>query len=63
MSGTSPANTKSSFQTDTTNNNVTNNVTLVVNIEDLLQVLNSKGGSHVTNVPQFDVEDFSSWKD
>ncbi|GJV31687.1 retrovirus-related pol polyprotein from transposon TNT 1-94 [Tanacetum coccineum] len=31
--------------------------------EDLPQLLNSRGGSHVTNVPNFDVEDFSSWKD
>ncbi|GKF25857.1 hypothetical protein Tco_0081751 [Tanacetum coccineum] len=35
----------------------------VVNNEDFPQLLDSKGGSHVTNVPQFDVEDFSSWKD
>ncbi|GJT35902.1 hypothetical protein Tco_0926321, partial [Tanacetum coccineum] len=31
--------------------------------EDLPQVLDSRGGSHVTNVPPFDVDDFSSWKD
>nr|GEU53902.1 retrovirus-related Pol polyprotein from transposon TNT 1-94 [Tanacetum cinerariifolium] len=34
----------------------------VVN-EDLPQLLDSKGGSHVTNVPTFNVEDFFSWKD
>nr|GEU76335.1 retrovirus-related Pol polyprotein from transposon TNT 1-94 [Tanacetum cinerariifolium] len=42
----------------------TNNVTPdVVVTKDLSQILDSRGGSHVTNVPNFDVEDFSSWKD
>nr|GEZ11954.1 hypothetical protein [Tanacetum cinerariifolium] len=30
--------------------------------ENLPQLLDSKGGSHVTNVPAFDNEDFMSWK-
>ncbi|GKD42964.1 hypothetical protein Tco_1267609 [Tanacetum coccineum] len=30
--------------------------------ENLPQLLDSKGGSHVTNVPVFDKEDFTSWK-
>ncbi|GKA68068.1 hypothetical protein Tco_0767985 [Tanacetum coccineum] len=30
---------------------------------DLPQLLNSRGGSHVTNVPAFDVDDFTSWKE
>ncbi|GJW34620.1 hypothetical protein Tco_0057540 [Tanacetum coccineum] len=34
----------------------------VVN-ENLPQHLDSRGGSHVTNVLDFDIEDFSSWKD
>ncbi|GKB27418.1 hypothetical protein Tco_0866819 [Tanacetum coccineum] len=29
---------------------------------NLPQLLDSKGGSHVTNVPAFDKEDFTSWK-
>ncbi|GJS43086.1 retrovirus-related pol polyprotein from transposon TNT 1-94 [Tanacetum coccineum] len=32
-------------------------------ILDLPQLPDSRGGSHVTNIPAFDVEDFSSWKD
>ncbi|GJV71663.1 hypothetical protein Tco_1491658 [Tanacetum coccineum] len=31
--------------------------------KDLPQLLNSRGGSHVTNVSAFDVDDFTSWKD
>ncbi|GKD82944.1 hypothetical protein Tco_1349783, partial [Tanacetum coccineum] len=34
----------------------------VVN-EDLPQLLDLRGGSHVIDVLAFDVEDFSSWKD
>ncbi|GJY97539.1 hypothetical protein Tco_0514449 [Tanacetum coccineum] len=30
--------------------------------ENLHKLLNSRGGSHVTNVPAFDKEDFRSWK-
>ncbi|GKC49589.1 retrovirus-related pol polyprotein from transposon TNT 1-94 [Tanacetum coccineum] len=48
--------------TDTINNPTTTNVVPIVD-EKLPQLLNSRGGSHVTNVPEFDEEDFSSWKD
>ncbi|GKA07225.1 retrovirus-related pol polyprotein from transposon TNT 1-94 [Tanacetum coccineum] len=48
--------------TDTINNPTTTNVVPIVN-ENLPQLLDSRGGSHVTNVPEFDEEDFSSWKD
>nr|GEU46251.1 hypothetical protein [Tanacetum cinerariifolium] len=48
---------------DITNNTTTTNVSQNVVNEDLPQLLNSRGGSHVTNVFAFDVEDFSSWKD
>ncbi|GKF79462.1 hypothetical protein Tco_0235030, partial [Tanacetum coccineum] len=51
------------FQTDNTNNTGTNNVAPNVVNEDLPQLLDSRGGSHVTNVPPFDVDDFTSWKD
>ncbi|GJW31991.1 hypothetical protein Tco_0052023 [Tanacetum coccineum] len=44
-------------------NTTTNNVAQNVVNEDLPQLLYSRGGSHVTNVSTFDVEDFSSWKD
>nr|GEX08865.1 hypothetical protein [Tanacetum cinerariifolium] len=30
--------------------------------ENLPQLLDSRGGSHVTNIPDFDKEDFTSWK-
>ncbi|GJY42380.1 hypothetical protein Tco_0429650 [Tanacetum coccineum] len=76
MSGTIPAplvpnygNTRNTnrvedaFQTDTTNNTGTNNVTQNVVTKDLLQLFNSRGGSHIINVSSFDVDDFSSWKD
>ncbi|GKA94811.1 hypothetical protein Tco_0816849 [Tanacetum coccineum] len=46
-----------------TNNMTTNNLAQNVVNEDLPQLLDSRGGSHVTNVPDFDKEDFSSWKD
>ncbi|GJY08118.1 retrovirus-related pol polyprotein from transposon TNT 1-94 [Tanacetum coccineum] len=48
---------------DITNNKTTTSVAQNVVNEDLPQLLDSRGGSHVTNVPAFDVEDFSSWKD
>nr|GEY64951.1 hypothetical protein [Tanacetum cinerariifolium] len=52
------------FELDTTNNNGTNNViNNVVGKDDLHQLLDSRGGSHVTNISQLDVEDFTSWKD
>nr|GEV55672.1 hypothetical protein [Tanacetum cinerariifolium] len=54
-----PNRVENGFQTNNTGiNNVTKNV---VN-EDLLQLLDSRGGSHVTNDAPFDVDDFSSWK-
>ncbi|GKB60530.1 hypothetical protein Tco_0916716 [Tanacetum coccineum] len=50
----------------TTNNpiNTTNttNVSKSVVDENLPQLLDSRGGSHVTNVLAFDAEDFTSWK-
>nr|GEY66920.1 hypothetical protein [Tanacetum cinerariifolium] len=49
--------------TDNTNNATINNVAQNVVNEDLPQLFDSRGGSHVTNVPNFDVDDFSSWKD
>ncbi|GKC80424.1 hypothetical protein Tco_1131198, partial [Tanacetum coccineum] len=51
------------FQTDNTNNTGTNNVAYNVVNEDLPQLLYSRGGSNVTNVPPFDVDDFTNWKD
>ncbi|GJT50742.1 hypothetical protein Tco_0976899 [Tanacetum coccineum] len=49
---------------DNANNEGTYNATTnVVNEEDLPQLLDSREGSHVINVPQLDVEDFSSWND
>ncbi|GJT28788.1 retrovirus-related pol polyprotein from transposon TNT 1-94 [Tanacetum coccineum] len=50
-------------QTDTINNTTTTNVAQNVVDENLPQLLDSRGGSHVTNVHEFDEEDFSSWKD
>ncbi|GJR71628.1 hypothetical protein Tco_0083993 [Tanacetum coccineum] len=50
-------------ETDNTNNSGTNNATNnIVGEEDLPQILDSRGSSHIANVPQLDVEDFSSWK-
>ncbi|GKC29654.1 hypothetical protein Tco_1036948 [Tanacetum coccineum] len=49
--------------TDTINNTTTTSVVQNVVDENLPQLLDSRGGSHVTNVPKFDEEDFSSWKD
>ncbi|GJU32880.1 hypothetical protein Tco_1176469 [Tanacetum coccineum] len=52
------------FEPNNANNNDTNNATNnVVGKDELPQLHDSKGGSHVTNVPQLDVEDFTSWKD
>ncbi|GJU65988.1 hypothetical protein Tco_1252247 [Tanacetum coccineum] len=48
---------------DNTNNTTTNNVAQNVVNEDLSQLLDSRGGSYVTNVPDFYKEDISSWKD
>ncbi|GJZ48016.1 hypothetical protein Tco_0601848 [Tanacetum coccineum] len=49
--------------TDTINNTTTTSVVQNIVDEYLPQLLDSRGGSHVTNVPEFDKEDFSSWKD
>ncbi|GJU61415.1 hypothetical protein Tco_1243250 [Tanacetum coccineum] len=51
------------FQTDNTNNTDTNNVAPNVVNEDLPQLLDSRRGSLITNVPAFDVDDFTNWKD
>ncbi|GJW06081.1 hypothetical protein Tco_1568504, partial [Tanacetum coccineum] len=52
------------FKDDNVNNNGTNNATAhVVGEEDLPQLLDSKGGSHVINVLQLYVKDFTSSKD
>nr|GEX37279.1 hypothetical protein [Tanacetum cinerariifolium] len=47
---------------DTMPTNATPNVSQSVVDENLPQVLDSRGGSHVTNVPNFDKDDFTSWK-
>ncbi|GKB57202.1 retrovirus-related pol polyprotein from transposon TNT 1-94 [Tanacetum coccineum] len=57
-----PNRVEDSFQTDNTNNTGTNNVALNVVNEDLPQLLDSRRGSRVTNVPAFDVDDFTSYK-
>nr|GEY62771.1 hypothetical protein [Tanacetum cinerariifolium] len=48
--------------TDPINTTTTTNVSQSVVDESLPQLLDSKGGSHVINVPAFDKEDFTSWK-
>nr|GEX34972.1 retrovirus-related Pol polyprotein from transposon TNT 1-94 [Tanacetum cinerariifolium] len=48
---------------DNINNTTTKNVGQNVVDENLPQLFDSRGGSHVTNVPEFDKKDFSSWKD
>ncbi|GJW57800.1 retrovirus-related pol polyprotein from transposon TNT 1-94, partial [Tanacetum coccineum] len=48
--------------TDPINTTTTTNVSQSVVEENLPQLLDSRGGSHVTNVPAFDKEDFTSWK-
>ncbi|GJW65329.1 hypothetical protein Tco_0117213 [Tanacetum coccineum] len=48
--------------TDNTNNTTTNNVGQNVVDENLPQLLDSRGGSYVINVPEFDKKDFTSWK-
>ncbi|GJZ10170.1 putative ribonuclease H-like domain-containing protein [Tanacetum coccineum] len=47
---------------DPINTTTTTNVSQSVVDKNLPQLLNSIGGSHVTNVPTFDKEDFTSWK-
>ncbi|GJT93317.1 hypothetical protein Tco_1082162 [Tanacetum coccineum] len=46
--------------TDPINITTTTNVAQSVADENLPQLLDSRGGSHVTNVPAFDKEDFTS---
>ncbi|GJZ94481.1 retrovirus-related pol polyprotein from transposon TNT 1-94 [Tanacetum coccineum] len=48
--------------TDPINTMNTTNVSQSVVDENLPQLLDSRGGSHVTNVPTFEKEDFMSWK-
>nr|GEW62306.1 hypothetical protein [Tanacetum cinerariifolium] len=48
--------------TDPINTTTTTDVAQSVVDENLPQLLDSKGGSHVTNVPAFNKEDFRSWK-
>ncbi|GKE51156.1 hypothetical protein Tco_1486312 [Tanacetum coccineum] len=48
--------------TDPINTTTTTNVSQSVVDENLPQLLDLRGGSHVTNVPTFDKEDFTSWK-
>ncbi|GJY14861.1 retrovirus-related pol polyprotein from transposon TNT 1-94 [Tanacetum coccineum] len=60
---TSSPNRVDTMPTNNINNTTTNNVAQNVVDENLPQLLNSRGGSHVTNVHAFDIEDFSSWKD
>ncbi|GJR41557.1 retrovirus-related pol polyprotein from transposon TNT 1-94 [Tanacetum coccineum] len=48
--------------TDPINTTNTTNVSQSVVDENLPQLLDSRGGSHVINVPAFDKEDFTSWK-
>ncbi|GJY79207.1 retrovirus-related pol polyprotein from transposon TNT 1-94 [Tanacetum coccineum] len=48
--------------TDPINTMTTTNVSQSVVDENLPQLLDSRGGSHVTNVPNFDKHDFTSWK-
>ncbi|GJU47052.1 hypothetical protein Tco_1204318 [Tanacetum coccineum] len=47
---------------DTINTTTITNVAQTAVDESLPQILDSRGGSHVTNVPEFDKEDFTSWK-
>nr|GEV00624.1 hypothetical protein [Tanacetum cinerariifolium] len=47
---------------DTINTTTTTNVAQIFVDENLPQLLDSKGGFHVTNVPEFDKEDFTSQK-
>ncbi|GKE47084.1 hypothetical protein Tco_1478342, partial [Tanacetum coccineum] len=44
------------------NTTTTTNVAQNVVDENLPQLLDSRGGSHVINVPEFDKENFTSWK-
>ncbi|GKD71909.1 hypothetical protein Tco_1325999 [Tanacetum coccineum] len=48
--------------TDPINTITTKNVSQSVVDKNLPQLLDSRGGSHVSNIPAFDKEDFTSWK-
>nr|GEW52632.1 retrovirus-related Pol polyprotein from transposon TNT 1-94 [Tanacetum cinerariifolium] len=48
--------------TDLINTTTTKDVAQSVVDENLHQLIDSRGGSHVTNVPAFNKEDFTSWK-
>nr|GEX05014.1 hypothetical protein [Tanacetum cinerariifolium] len=48
--------------TNDTNNTTTTDAAQSVVDENLLQLLDARGGFHVTNVPGFDKDDFTSWK-
>ncbi|GJT57092.1 hypothetical protein Tco_0992146 [Tanacetum coccineum] len=67
--GTNAGNTGSPNRVDTMPiNNDTINIMTTTNVaqnvvdENLFQLLDSRGGSHVTHVPEFDKEDFMSCK-
>ncbi|GJV93423.1 hypothetical protein Tco_1541236 [Tanacetum coccineum] len=60
---TSSPNRVDNMHADNINNTTTNNVAQNVVDENLPQLFDSRGGSHVTNVPEFNKEDFSSQKD
>ncbi|GKC98516.1 hypothetical protein Tco_1168791, partial [Tanacetum coccineum] len=47
---------------DTINTTTTTDVAQNAVDDNLPQLLDSRGGSHVTNVPEFDKKDFTSWK-
>ncbi|GKB73103.1 hypothetical protein Tco_0934515 [Tanacetum coccineum] len=53
--------TNDSTNTIMTTTNVVRNVVEEIN-DNLPQLLDSRGGSHVLNVPKFDKDDFTSWK-
>ncbi|GKA51615.1 hypothetical protein Tco_0744811 [Tanacetum coccineum] len=59
---TSSPNRVDTIHTNNTNTTTINNVGKNVVDENLPQLLDFRGGSHVTNVPEFDKEDFTSWK-
>ncbi|GJZ50791.1 hypothetical protein Tco_0605306, partial [Tanacetum coccineum] len=59
---TSNPNRVENIHVDTTNTMTTTNVTQNVADENLPQLLDSRGDSHVTNVLDFDKENFTSWK-
>ncbi|GJY42843.1 retrovirus-related pol polyprotein from transposon TNT 1-94 [Tanacetum coccineum] len=67
--GSNPGNAGSPNRVDTIPNDNINNTSAnnvahnAVVVEDLPQLLDTRGGSHVTNVPKLDIEDLSSWND